>query len=178
MAPYTMTITIQNDSDTRLDWIGSSTYSPLNGTTHVEATECINPGESGRVFISKAGGTDGLFTIASYDFPFRCTSLNIYAMMPASAGSDATVKLVDHSGGNQPQLTSNDTDGAATTWYRDLYNEMTDGPWASNAVEMKWDYMGKQWKYQPGGGDQQVWRITVRDMRLEHTCIFPVCCLH
>lgn len=160
-----MTITIRNETDSALTWIGTSTYSPLDGTTQIlEATERIEPDTIGRVKISKSGGTDGLFTIASYKFPQRSSSVHIYAMMPATAGTQATVKLVDHSARNQPQLTDNGENGAATMWYRNRGDAaMTDGPWSDNVVEMKWGIMGPEWKYQPGAGDQEVWRITVSD---------------
>lgn len=154
-----MHIAIQNDSDSPLTWIGSSTLGGLDGNTQVEADDRIEPGGRGRIWISKSGGTDGLFTIGSYDFPKRCTSLHIFAIMPASAGSDATVKFVDHSMRNQPQLTDNGSDGAASSWYRS--GDWVDGPWSSNVVEMKWGIMGAEWKYNPGSGDQEVWRITV-----------------
>ncbi|KAF2029860.1 hypothetical protein EK21DRAFT_112535 [Setomelanomma holmii] len=157
-----MAIKIYNDTDTALEWIGSSTYSPLDGLTMIQHfDQRIEPGTVGKVDISKEGGTDGLFTLVSYDFPYRSTSLNIYAIMPASAGGKATVKLVDHSARNQPQLKDNGPEGAATMWYSSNYrDDMKDGPWTSNAVETKWGIMGKEWAYEPGRDDQEVWRIT------------------
>ncbi len=162
MAPYTMYIAIHNDSDSRLEWMGSSTYSPLDGETIVEYDRTIEAGQAGRVWISKSGGTDGLFTLASYDFPCRNTSLHIYAIMPAHAGSDATVKFVDHSKSNKEQLSNNESNGAATMWYKDHEELMMDGPWTSNVVEMGWGIQGRTWKYNPGEDPQEVWKITVR----------------
>lgn len=159
MAPYTMTIDIHNNTDVAMEWIGYSNYSGLDGHTEVQFDQRIEAGKTGRVKISKSGGTDGLFTMASYYFPYRTGTVSIYAMMPASAGSDATAKLVDHSFYRKYSFVDSSKKGAATEWWdKRNYEEVTDGPFSENTIETE---QAGEYKLPPGYGFQDVWRLTV-----------------
>jgi hypothetical protein len=95
MGPYTMTIKLKNKTDRYIAFIGHSTLSSLDGTTSVPAE-----GDITFVTVSKAGGTDVLFTALSFcaingtDTDKNAPS-TVWTTRPASAGGSIDVKVVD-----------------------------------------------------------------------------------
>ena len=117
MAPYTMTIELKNQSDHYVGFVGHGTLSSLDGKTIVKTDSDLTGVE-----VSKSGGTDGLFTAVSFvavngTDPEKNVPFTVWATMPASAGSNVEVKLID-----------------ASSRINDDYNRLRENSWADNVI--------------------------------------------
>jgi hypothetical protein len=112
MAPYTMTIDVQNETEYNISWVGASTLSKLDGNTSVGSLD-VQPRSTSSISIKKSGGTDGLFTALTW-VVFGDSRVNykikfsVWSSMPVTVvGSKVTIALADVTGGSDPQYQIN-----------------------------------------------------------------------
>lgn len=122
MAPYVTKVELVNETEYKINWIGASTFPGLDGQTSVNGMEVLS-GQTMSTDITKSGGTDGLFTMLSWNIAHTHVDIksqfSVYCEMPATAGKPAFFSLIDLSYSSHGPLRT----GEAFEMYRRMYDK-------------------------------------------------------